>query len=302
MLIWDDSRTVLRKFCQDGSAAGIEFQDFMANVGYKKVLTELGRQVTENTRLTTLEANLGDYQVAPDCIWPKTIWVTSGTTKYKLTEEPSEDKWTMKTSSQVSGIPSEFHFSPRFGIGGGVLELNPIPGSPYQMKMVYEATEKDLGQVKYTTGTVSLTNRSATVTGIGTNFQADMVNRYFRLNGTQGERLWYRVKEFMGSAELKLEQYYHGNDVTEQPFIIAEIFALPEDCQMLPLYFAAWEWWLTKGNSGKIGEFEKKYITGMSIAKKTHATTTRNNIVNQNTPIFPFGEVYPSYYPTAITE
>lgn len=300
MLIWDDSRTTLRKFCQDNSPAGVEFQDLMANVGYKKVLTELGRQVTENTRVTTLEASTREYQVAPDCVWPKTIWVVDGTTKYELTEEASDRKWAMKTSTQFSGIPREFHYYPRFGIGGGVLELNPIPSSAYIMKMIYEATEKDLSQVKYTTGSISLVSRSATVTGTGTNFQADMVNRYLRLNGTAGERLWYRIKEYLSGTELELEQFYHGNDVTQEPFIIAEAFALPEDCQMLPLYFAAWEWWLTKGNKGKIAEFEKKYISGMQLAKRTHATTTRNNIINQDVPAFPFGEVYPAHYPLAV--
>lgn len=301
MLIFDDTQIILRKFCQDSSTAGIDFQNLLMNHGYKEVLTTLNRQVTERTLQTTVTPDERGYQVPPDCVWPKDVTLIDGTTRDALTEEPSDRKWNEIKSHQQSGRPSMFHYSPRFGIGGGVLEFDPIPSSDdYLLELIYEATEKDLGVAKVTQGEVSLINGSADVTGNGTNWSRDMENRYFKLGGADGQRIWYRVKQVLSATSLSLEQYYHGNDVTNQPYTIAEIFALPEDCHLLPLYYSAREWWATKGNSGKSADFGAKYTAGLTLAKKNHAVTTRNNLVGQDLPPMPFPE-YPDNYPTSIS-
>lgn len=302
MLIWDDARIVTRKFCQDNSVAGVEFQDLMMNVGYKKILVELGRQVTEvKARLTDLAGDR-EAQVPPDCMWPKSMELIDGTTRTPITEEPSDVIWTSMISSNQQGKPYKFHYRPRFGVGGGILEFEPIPSSDaYIVAMTYEASERDLSQLKTIQGTVSLTRGDDTVTGSGTNFVTDMVGRYLCLGGSAGQRLWYRIANIQSDTQLRLEQYYHGNNVSDAGYTIAEIFALPEDCHLLPPWYAAWQWWATKGNIAKSREFEGYWTTGLAQAKKTHALTTRDNTVDQNPPMdLGIFTQYPNYYPQSV--
>lgn len=300
MLIWDNAQTTLQKFCQDSSQQGIAFQNLMANHGYKQLLTMLGRQVTENTDYTRLVPEQRGFQVPPDCVWPKTLIIIDGSTTTPVTEEPSDRNWSLRTSGNQLGKPAKFHYLPRFGIGGGVLELDPIPSSAYVLKFIYEATERDLSQAKYITGSVTLTRGSVSVVGAGTVFNADMVGRYFQLTGDVGDRLPYRIREYVDATHLRLEQYYHGNNVSAAAFMIAEAFNLPADCEMLPLFFSAWQWWSSKGNITKAREFAAQWNTGIALAKKNHALTTRDSVIDGEIPAMPFDTSYPAYYPTSL--
>lgn len=299
LIFWDDAQETLRRMCQDSSIDGIAFQNLMANQGYGQLLEELGRQATEMTEYLTLEANRSSFQVAPDCVRPKTLVLIDGTTETPVIEEPSDLKWTALRSAQSTGKPNQYHYDPRFGVGGGILHLSPVPSSAYILKMIYEATERSLSQPKYTTGSVSLERGSDVVTGIGTNFNADMPGRYFQLTGDNGGRLPYRVREYLGSEELRLEQYYHGNTVTEKPYIIAEAFNLPTDCQMVPLFFAAWMWWSTKGNTVETDKFYKLWREGTRMAKKNHAVPAGDGIIRDNGYSLPFPD-YPPNFPVSV--
>ena len=66
---------------------------------------------------------------------------------------------------------------------------------------------QDKGVIKttddYSTGTISVTNGSATITGSGTTFTADMVGKKIRVDG---ENPFYRIKTFTSTTVLVLEQ------------------------------------------------------------------------------------------------
>lgn len=304
MLIWDDSQLLTKKFCQDNSVEGLAFQDMLQNAGYKKVLVELGRQVTEEQAELTNLANQRRVQVPPDLMTPKSLELLDGTTRTPITEEPSDDIWAAMISGNQQGRPVKYHYRPRFGVGGGLLEFYPmISSNDYIIGLTYEASERDLSQAKVKdVGTVSLEHGSEVVTGSGTSFKTDMAGRYFCIGGDKGQRLWYRIRTVISDSELRLEQYYHGADVNEAKYTIAEIFALPEDCHFLPAFYAAWMWWSTKGNVGKTKLYEGFWLTGIAQAKKTHALTTRDNSVGNTVPSLSVFTEYPAHYPTMVTE
>jgi hypothetical protein len=63
----------------------------------------------------------------------------------------------------------------------------------------------------YETGTVDVTNGSATVTGNGTTWTAAMVGRKIRV---AGENAYYRIKTFTNTTTLVLETIYQGTTKT----------------------------------------------------------------------------------------
>lgn len=301
MIIWDDALTISQRLGQTADSEAITFLNMMMNVGYKDVLQTLGRQVTEQQARTTLVAEQRNYQVPPDCLFPKTVVLIDGNTQYPLTEEPSDEYWTLFTQNNSVGRPERFHFRPRFGIGGGIIQLDPIPSSDeYVLELTFEATEKDLSKTKYTTGTVSVTQGSAIATGSGTTFTSDMIGRYLRLSSDGTQRLPYRIKDVPAADQLTLENVYQADDASGKNYEIFEAFALPEDCHMLPIYFAEWHWWDSKGNSTRAAKFESQWKNGLSRAKKTHSLTTRDNRVNTSLPSLPFPEGLPSHFPGSV--
>lgn len=71
----------------------------------------------------------------------------------------------------------------------------------------------------YNTGTVSVTNGSATVTGSGTTFTSGMVGRSFRID----ERL-YVVNAFNSTTEIEIQPPYEGSTASGQSYEIYDHF------------------------------------------------------------------------------
>lgn len=302
MISWDDAQLITQRLAQDSSANGIIFQNLMLNVGYKQVLAALGRQITEQQSTATLVPTQRNYQVPIDCNMPKTVVLISGTNRYPLKEEPSDLYFEARRSSQQTGQPDTFHFRPRFGVGGGVMELDPIPGTAYSLELTYEATEKDLSKAKYTTGTIALSAGSATLNGSTTTFTPDMIGRYVRPLADGAQRLPYRIKQFSSTTVLVLENVYQGSGQSNMAYEIVELFGLPEDIHMLPVYYALWQWWGSKGNAAKSASFEAQFDTGMVAAKERHSMTVRDNTIDYGSDGGGgiFGAPYPWFWPTAI--
>lgn len=304
MISWDNALTISQKLAQDSSADAQTFLNMMMNIGYKEVLVELGRQVTELQATTDCVASQRNYQAPPDCNWVKTMVLIDGNTRTPILPIDSDLQWEVLRSNPQTGKPTNFHFRPRFGIGGGIIELNPIPSSSnYDIELTYEANERDLSKVEYTTGTIAVTNNSATVTGSGTTFAADMVGRYLIITSDGAQRLAYRIKQVGSTTSITLENVYHGTTASGLSYKIFEAFALPEDIHMLPIYYAEWHWWDTRGNAQKAGRFEKLYSRGLERGKRVHALTSRDNIVANgwSNYVMPFEEGLPAHFPEEVT-
>lgn len=95
----------------------------------------------------------------------------------------------------------------------------------------------------YDTGTVTVTNGSASVTGSGTTFTAAMENRVFRL---KRDSKWYRVKTYTNTTTIVLDETYKGASGSALTYDIDppgnwqfELYPLPNDeYSVYVLYYA----------------------------------------------------------------
>jgi hypothetical protein len=69
----------------------------------------------------------------------------------------------------------------------------------------------------YTTGTVSATNGSKTITGSGTTFTVDMVGRKIRIDN---QSAYYRIAAFVSTTEITLEAPYSGSTVSAKTYSV----------------------------------------------------------------------------------
>ncbi len=76
---------------------------------------------------------------------------------------------------------------------------------------------------KTDTGTVTLTQGQAMVSGIGTTWDYSLVGQYFRPAVTTS---WYRILDVAGGNDLLLDTGYAGDSVSGASYVIAQRFAL----------------------------------------------------------------------------
>jgi len=136
----------------------------------------------------------------------------------------------------------------------------------------YKKRITDLSQADYTTGTVSATQTSATVTGSGTTWTTNMAGRWLNIattnsDTTSGDDSWYQIASVESSTSLTLNNPYVGQDVTGGSYIIGEVPILPEDFQDLPLYRALMLYFSSTGSGApnaaqKVAEYKGLYDAG----------------------------------------
>lgn len=292
----------MQRMAQDPSAAATTFLKMTYNIGYQKILSELGRQVTEKTFTANMISGQRNYIVPPDLLFPKTLEIFDGATVQPLTEVASDRTWGYMKSGNIQGRPTNFHYRPRFGMGGGVLELYPIPSSSnYILNMAYEGNDKSLSNLLYNTGTIQVAVGSQAVVGSGTTFTAAMYGRYLVPQDGSADQMPYRIAGFTDVTHITLESPYNGSSETGITYKIQEFPNLPQDMHVLPCFYSLEAWWSSKGNTAKQQEFNQKFIQGMQIGKKTHSQVTRDAIINPPIPMLPFTQ-YPLNYPTSIAD
>lgn len=290
MITFDQATSTAQTLAQDTTATTKTFLNSMMNWGYKYILAELNRPTTEknvtaSTRAPSTPLVDSDhvYQMPPDALWPKSVVVTVGSQKYPLVEEESQEMWDFRTRVNTSGIPSIFFVRERFGVGGAEILLDPIPGAAgYTIALVYESSDADLSavQVDNTTNAASLTlaQGSQTVTSNNSIFTSAMIGRYISI--PDGDGLWYRIVDAPSGTTLTLENYYQGTGLSSTLWTINQLFNLPEEMQMLPIYYAVWHFFASKKDtSGKIGEYKTLFDEGLQAGKNRWATKTRGNVI-----------------------
>ncbi len=302
MKSWDDAQLDCQDLSQAYDSDSLTFFKRWMNTGYKVVLATLGRELTQRTQTASTVASQQYYQCPQDFVWMKSITVTVGSRVYPVTEEPSQDMWNRYNEiTRTSNVPSFYFVRQRLGYQGDEFGIYPVPSSASNtITMVYEATERDLAQNKYTTGTISLTNNSATVTGVGTTFSANMVGRYLNITDATGDGLWYRIASYGSATSLTLENTYQGSNVSAANYQIAEAFGLPDELQPLPVYFALAHFYYLKKDTQSVNDFTQRFEAGLALARSRHGnksrsitTTTRKNQAG--------GAVYPGWFPLTIS-
>jgi hypothetical protein len=130
-----------------------------------------------------------------------------------------------------------FHFIWNHNTQFGVWPTPASSGNTYTVN--YQARNIDLSQPDYTTGTVTATNASPTLTFAGSTLVGNMANRWIQISAPAGDNQWYQILSVnTGANTAVLYGNYTGTTVSGASFVIGEMAVLPEDYQDLPLYRA----------------------------------------------------------------
>lgn len=165
----------------------------------------------------------------------------------------------------------------------------PCPASSGNtITMNYKVRTIDLSQADYTTGTVSITNNIAILTGVGTTFIPNMVNRWIQISAPNGDNQWYQILTFNSATSLTLYNPYTGPTVSGGTFTIGEMPILPEDYQDLALYRALWIYFNSiVPNPAQSKIYENFYKEGYEMLNEEYGEKTTNvALTDTDIPIY----------------
>lgn len=190
---------------------------------------------TDLPQTTVTVANQQRYHYPPNIYPPITAaTLEMGGVKYPLDIVSSQKQWDQLNQISYSGttipqyiFPMRDHF-----------ELWPIPQEAADdITLVSSLLDRDMSVEDYTTGSVTVANNSATVTGLGTTFTAAMVGRWFQ---TTNDQYWYRIAGFTSVTVITLETVFEGTSGATQAYTIGETPELPPELhELLPVGVAS---------------------------------------------------------------
>lgn len=237
-------RNLYGAFTQNTSTDNLALGDQLINDEHRRLLRK-APWLLEGTWYDTTVASQQFYTLPPDYGKLINATVTIGSFSYTPQEVPSRDFWDKLNLNTVikSNIPQwRYIYNKQLG-------LWPTPsanGSTNNIAFNYQKRIKDLNAADYTTGTVSISNASLTVTGTAT-FTAAMVGRYIRVDESAGgDEEWYEISGYTNATTLTLKQPYQGATVSGATYTIGQMPLLPEEYQDIPVYFAASVYWQTR--------------------------------------------------------
>lgn len=306
MIIWDKAQSLTQDWSGDKSATMLTNFKFLLNLGYKDILQTFTGEETEDVRTTATQTGIRAIKLAPNYIRMHSVTATVGSQVHTLVEEESQDKFNERLYlNRNSSRPEVYFLRPRFGVGGTELLLDPIPSNTSTIITTnYAANARDLSVDSYITGTIVATNGSTTITGSGTTFTQAMVGRYIQVNDVTGDGNWYRITGFTSSTVLTIENKYDGLTTSGKSFVIAEIFSLPEEMQMLPVYYTMMHYYLgyrQDKDEKRLALWESRYINGMTKAEKRYKRKSKSNVLRDKSG-YSGWPVYPGYFPENVSQ
>ena len=177
------------------------------------------------------------YNLPPQCRKIINVTGTIGSVVWITKDCPDRNYWDFLNTIQFKQDFPMFHFIWNHNTQFGVWPTPASSGNTYTVN--YQARNIDLSQPDYTTGTVTATNASSTLTFTGSTLVGNMANRWIQISAPAGDNQWYQILSVnTGANTAVLYGNYTGTYVSGASFVIGEMAVLPEDYQDLPLYRA----------------------------------------------------------------
>lgn len=211
---------------------------------------------------------------------------------------------TRKQFDALNVIPFTNDYPQYYYIYNGQMLLWPIPASPGNtITEHYKIRLKDLSAADVTTGTVSVTTGTPTITGAGTSWTTNMAERWIQIplttsNTTSGDEQWYEIDSVQSATSLTLRNPYQGGTVAGGTYTIGEAPILPEDYQDLPLYRACYVYYTAiNQNKDKAAYFKALYDDGYKRLEAEYGSKTSGvGLTPSDAPV-----INPNLYQTSIT-
>lgn len=277
-------RTLYGKYTENTSIANLTDGDEYINDGYRIILGMRAWPFLETSDILLTTALTQFKEIPAGIERIRTATVTVGSTTYTPKEITTEAEWQILNAVDTfSDIPEYFY------IRGKQLGLWPIPATSSNLIRLFGKREvKDLSIADYTTGTITtLANGDTSVTGSGTSWTTPMAGRFLRIThsdtANKGDGFWYEISSVASSTSLTLVKAYEGTALSaaSAAYTIGQMPILPEAYHVLPVYYAAAEYWDSKTDGeSRASKYQLKYAALLKQLIAEYASKSDNVVLN----------------------
>jgi hypothetical protein len=207
--------------------------DFQYNLGqrYQMILGTISSYINQQGYAASTVATQQYYSYPVGLVSIDAVSITIGGRQYGLTTIYDQEMWNFWNALQIqpTAIP-QFIFPRKSDFG-----IWPIPQDVYTINFYGFMRDRNLLVDDYTSGSVTVTAGSATVTGLGTTFTTAMVGRWFTITDTSvpGQGFWYKVATWVSATEITLETFWAGSNASGATYRIGECPEIPEETHTL---------------------------------------------------------------------
>lgn len=259
----DIKNQYLRNIGKSGSTDTTILADLALNLGqrYQMVLAKLGDYMTQIPKTASTVVDQQFYHYPSGIVNIETATIDLGTYTAPLEVINSQHNWDILNSIQIqaSAVP-QFIFPRRDDFG-----IWPTPQGVYDITFNYHWRDRNMGIADYTTGTVTATNNSTTITGSGTTWTAAMVGRWFVVDDptAPGQGYWYRISAFNSTTSLTIETSWEGTTSAGVTYRIGQTPEIPEEGHIMLVDGVTADFYAgLRGDIAKATWFNNKFWTG----------------------------------------
>lgn len=224
----------------------------LINDGRVKVLTAIDGYITEEQFVASTIAAQQDYAMPVRAFKAEDISVLVGGIRYSPKIVENARQWHQLTISNTptSTIPMFVYVDRR------KMSFFPTPSANGNtIRALVTLKEPDLTEDDETAGTIAVTNASATVTGTNTAFSSAHIGWQIKLP----DKMWYEVSAVASSTSLTVAKLYEGTTTTGADYVLGQVSLIPEEGQLLPVYYAAMMHFLSLEKADKAAVFERLF-------------------------------------------
>lgn len=298
MISFTGQQTLYQQLTSDLDEANLLMGVNFLRQGQRALQAILRIYNTDELRTFSTVASQTSYNLPENFKSLTTLYVTVDSTQYEARLIQDEELWReLQANTQIS-VSDYVQFC---YIRPTTIEIYPIPSSSQTATIIYRAAAKDLVAEDYSFGTITtLANGSTAVTGSLSVWTSKMAGRYFRIDD-DGE--WYKIASVESNTALTLELPYQGVSIATgtDTYLIGQMPITPADTHDLPVYYAAWKYFIMKKNVQMAREMERMWKEGVKNAETSWANRSSSNV----TKGYPYAKnkrmVNPNNFPEGMT-
>lgn len=275
-------RNLASSLVDNAETATLTLLDQFINDGHRLVCGERPWPFLPVSDTLATVASQQAYEIPARIGRLKAIKVTVSSTIYTPRLIVSESEWQrINMTVATSDIPQFFY------VRGRTVELYPKSATTNGTITFYGNRElRDINVADYTTGQITtLANAGTAVTGSSTVWTAPMAGRYIRITysdtANTGDGFWYEISSVGSNTALTLVKPYEGTAISagSAAYTIGMMPLLPEAYHVLPVYYAAWQYWLLNGDA-RAGSYKLQYDEMLTQMGREYGSTTDSPVVD----------------------
>lgn len=277
MSTWSEIIASTQTTAGDSSAATLLEIKKNLNIANKRMHTALKHYFNRKSKVADLVANQQYYQFPPDALKVMTPkYLTSDGRRRPLAQVRSEYQWDILNESANTGRELTYYFIR----GADQIGVQPVPSEAVVNGLIipYQPRAPRMSQDDYSTGTVSVTSGSATVTGSGTAWTAQMAGRILRV--TDGSSLYeYRIATVSTGTSLTLEKPYMDLTGTGKSYIIGESPTFPDEYHDSLGDFALYRFFEMNNSPERANYHKSSFETAIKEAVANYASSSTSQVI-----------------------